>query len=104
MYYDGIFSLRLEDFPPELSGKIALNLLVWRQSLLVDRIKVNRTGGDFAKRVDHVLVVPSRSGALIALHQLLGPFRHQQNQGEAVVNFVQAIFNCDPSHAILLVE
>lgn len=87
---------------PELTGKIALDLLIRRQPLSIDRIKVNRAGRDFAKSVHDMLVVLAGGGALIALHQLLGAFRNQKDQSKTVVNLIQAIFDSNTSHASLL--
>jgi hypothetical protein len=84
-----------------LTGQIALDLLVGAQSVRIGRIKINHTGGNFAQAVHNMFIVTARSHARIAFHQLLCAFRHQQHEGEAVMNFVQAIFYGNACHSKL---
>ncbi len=59
-----------------------------------------RLVGDFAQRDDRVLVLVAIDGDRGALRNLAGTVAGEQNELEAVLDFVDAIFNGDAGHCL----
>ena len=66
------------------------------------RRQLDRLIGDFAQRDDRVLVVVAVDGQFLAAADVARALGGQQNKLEAVRNFLDAIFDGDARHALIL--
>ena len=63
-------------------------------------IELHPAGGHLAERQHRRLVLRRLDEGPGARHQLTGPLRGEQHQGEAVVDEGKAVFDCDAGHAL----